>query len=150
MNLSVTAMVAIGLASTPVVSACAESEPTEQSAMSATSLAPEVSPSEAQNLQDKGALLIDVRTPEEWEQTGIPADAHTITLQDADFLKQVERLTGGDKDQPVAFICRSGNRSAKARDRLVQEGYTNVTSVAGGVAGEEGWIAEDLPVREYP
>ena len=96
-----------------------------------------------------GGLLIDVRTPAEWAQTGVPVTAHTVSIEDPDFLSTIERLTKGDKDRKIAFICRSGNRSAKARDRLLAAGYTNVTSIAGGVSGTEGWIDADLPVRPY-
>lgn len=96
-----------------------------------------------------GALLIDVRTPEEWAETGVPVTAHTVSLEDPDFMATIARLTKGDKDQSIAFICRSGNRSAKARDRLIEAGYTNVTSIAGGVSGTNGWIDADLPVRPY-
>ena len=96
-----------------------------------------------------GGLLIDVRTPEEWRTTGVPVTAHTLTLDDPEFMSTIERLTKGDKDRRIAFICRSGHRSAKARDRLLADGYTNVTSIAGGVTGTEGWIDADLPVRPY-
>lgn len=97
-----------------------------------------------------GGLLIDVRTPEEWTQTGVPVTAHTVSLEDPDFLSTIERLTKGDEDRRIAVICRSGNRSAEARDRLLDAGYTNVTSIEGGVSGTDGWIDADLPVRPYP
>jgi len=96
-----------------------------------------------------GGLLVDVRTPQEWRETGVPVTAHTVSLEDPDFLSTIERLTKGDKDRKIALICRSGNRSAKARDQLLAAGYTNVTSIAGGVTGTEGWIDADLPVRPY-
>ncbi|MEQ9317194.1 MAG: rhodanese-like domain-containing protein [Henriciella sp.] len=96
-----------------------------------------------------GALLIDVRTPKEWAESGVPVTAHTVSLEDPDFMSTIERLTKGDKDRSIALICRSGNRSAKARDELIEAGYTNVTSIAGGVSGTNGWIDADLPVRPY-
>jgi|ETNmetMinimDraft_28_1059901.scaffolds.fasta_scaffold65159_1 rhodanese-related sulfurtransferase len=95
-------------------------------------------------------LLIDVRTPEEWAQTGVPVTAHTISLDDDAFVARIEKIARGDKSKRIALICRTGNRSAQARDVLLAAGFENVTSVAGGVAGTEGWIDADLPVRPYP
>ena len=97
-----------------------------------------------------GGILIDVRRPDEWAQTGVPVTAHTISVADDDFVSQVNRVTGGDKSQRIALICRSGNRSADAREKLLAAGYNNVTSVAGGVMGPDGWVDADLPVRPYP
>ncbi|MEQ8559427.1 MAG: rhodanese-like domain-containing protein [Henriciella sp.] len=96
-----------------------------------------------------GGLLIDVRTPEEWKQTGVPVTAHTVSVDDSDFIYQVDRITGGDKNQRIALICRTGDLSGQARERLIKAGYQNVTIVAGGVSGPNGWIDADLPVRPY-
>lgn len=94
-------------------------------------------------------LLIDVRTPSEWQQTGIPVTAHTISFSDSDFLSQVDVLTSGDRSRRIAVICRSGDKSLEARNALLNSGYQNVTSVTGGVTGPDGWIDHDLPVRPY-
>ncbi len=94
-------------------------------------------------------VLIDVRTPKEWAQTGVPATAHTVSIDDDDFVSRVDTITAGDKSRRIALICRSGSRSAKARDQLIGAGYENVTSVAGGISGPEGWIDADLPLRPY-
>ena len=97
-----------------------------------------------------GGVLIDVRSPAEWAQTGVPVTAYTISLEDPDFLARVEEITGGNRDQRIAVISHFGVRSAEARDALRAAGYTNVTSIAGGLSGPEGWIDSDLPVRPYP
>ena len=116
----------------------------------AQGLAPEMPVNKADLMVRKaGGLLIDVRTPEEWQQTGVPVTAHTISVEDGDFVSQVEAITQGDKTRRIALICRSDNRSATARDQLLQAGYENVTSVEGGVTGPNGWIDADLPVRPY-
>ncbi len=96
-----------------------------------------------------GGLLIDVRTPDEWRQTGVPVTAHTVSAEDPQFVQKVGELTGGDKSRRIALICRSDNRSAEARDTLMAAGFTNVTSINGGVTGPNGWIDADLPVRPY-
>ena len=116
----------------------------------AQGLPPEMPVSRADLMVRKaGGVLIDVRTPDEWRQTGVPVTAHTVSKDDSNFVSQVDKITGGDRSQRVALICNSGNRSAEARDTLLAAGYQNVTSVAGGVNGPEGWIDADLPVRPY-
>ncbi|WP_084418662.1 rhodanese-like domain-containing protein [Henriciella litoralis] len=98
-------------------------------------------------LEQTDSYLIDVRTPDEWKQTGVASDAVMISLQNPDFVGEVDRLTGEDHSAPIALICRSGARSARARDQLKDAGYKNVVSVRSGMLGENGWIEADLPVR---
>ncbi len=112
-------------------------------------LPPEVTPVEASAYMDtRDVVLIDVRTPEEWAESGVAEGAERVTLQDPDFMTRVEAILDNDKDADVAFICRSGGRSAAARDQLIEAGYESVTSVTGGTLGEEGWIASGLPVEQ--
>lgn len=101
---------------------------------------------EAHEKQRAGEItLIDVRTPAEWRQTGVPDGAGRTTLQDTDFLKQV-MLQAGGFEAPVAFICRSGQRSGQAAAQARAVGFTQVYNVVGGVEGPQGWLAERLPV----
>lgn len=98
-----------------------------------------------------GILLIDVRTPGEWKQTGVPEGAHAIELAPT-FLDKLNKLTGGDKSKPVAFICATGSRSNYVAKELAKRGWTHVIDVAGGVFGGpkgKGWKAENLPLTPY-
>ncbi|MFN4025102.1 MAG: rhodanese-like domain-containing protein [Hyphomonas sp.] len=90
-------------------------------------------------------VLIDVRTPEEWRRTGVPEGAKRATLQDKDFLKQV-MLHAGSFEAPIAFICKSGQRSGQAAAQARAVGFTDVYNVTGGVEGPDGWLAQRLPV----
>lgn len=57
----------------------------------------------------------------------------------ADFEPEIERrlkAMGLGKTDPIVLICRSGDRSAKAADRLLMSGYTQVYSVAEGFEGD--------------
>ena len=97
-------------------------------------------------------VLIDIRTPEEWRETGVPASAQAITMhQEAPkFLAALEAATKGDRSKPVALICRTGNRSATLQAELARVGYTNVIDVAEGVIGGRngaGWLKAGLPVK---
>jgi molybdopterin/thiamine biosynthesis adenylyltransferase/rhodanese-related sulfurtransferase len=78
--------------------------------------------------QQPGAVVLDVREPDEYLQGAIPGAVHIPrgTLEGA-----VEgRLP--DHDVPVIIHCASGIRSAFAADTLQQLGYTDVVSMAGG------------------
>ncbi len=95
-------------------------------------------------------LLVDVRTPQEWQQTGIPEGAKPIQLAPG-FLAKLLEATGGDKSKPVAFICATGARSSYVAHELAKRGWTHVIDVAGGVMGGpkgKGWIASGLPMQK--
>lgn len=89
-------------------------------------------------MQDDEVILIDVRRPTEWADSGVAVGAHPVTVQDPDFLTKVTEVTGGDTSAELAFICRSGGRSATARDQLIDAGYSSVTSVVGGTLMDGG------------
>lgn len=105
-----------------------------------------LSAKEAYDKQKAGELiLVDVRTSGEWGLTGVPADALRITLQDRDFLKKVMQHAASF-DAPIAFICRSGQRSGQAAAQARATGFTDVANVVGGVEGPGGWIVQRLPM----
>jgi rhodanese-related sulfurtransferase len=97
--------------------------------------------------------IIDVRTPNEWRQTGLPKNAEGATIyrdNNKDFLAQISRITNGDKAAPIALICASGVRSARAADILKTAGYRNVLDIKGGMMGNQqnpGWMAQNLPIQ---
>jgi rhodanese-related sulfurtransferase len=98
--------------------------------------------------------LIDVRTPGEWKETGSPLGASRIDMNqpkgDAGFLEAVLKQTKGNKNTPVALICRTGNRSSKAQSFLESQGFTQVFNVREGMSGSgagPGWLKRALPVQ---
>jgi rhodanese-related sulfurtransferase len=96
----------------------------------------EISVAEAAEKRAEGAFMLDVREQDEWDQVHIP----DVTLIPLGQLST--RLSEVPKDQEVVVVCRSGNRSAQARDILLQAGFTQVTSMAGGM---NDWQAQGLP-----
>ncbi|TYQ00315.1 rhodanese-related sulfurtransferase [Tenacibaculum adriaticum] len=72
--------------------------------------------------------LLDVRTPEEWEQGSIKS-ALKINVNSDDFEKQA--LSKLSKKEPVYVYCKSGGRSLVASEILVSKGY-KVYNVLGG------------------
>ncbi len=89
----------------------------------------EISTEEAEAAREAdGAVVLDVREPDEYEQGAIPGSVH---IARGNLESQVEgRLL--DKDAPVVIFCAGGTRSAFAAETLGQLGYSDVVSVAGG------------------
>jgi rhodanese-related sulfurtransferase len=104
------------------------------------------------DVQAGTAMLVDVRRPDEWEATGVPAGAELLTMNDPAFLSRIEALTGGDKARRLLFTCRTGARSGSVQQALHDLGYSNVVNVRGGFIGngvDPGWSQVDLPVASY-
>lgn len=105
---------------------------------SVTSLPGEISVSEAYAKYQNGAFLLDVRTPEEWNEFHAP----NTTLIPLDQL--ASRLNELPKDKEIVVVCRSGNRSQEGRDILLGAGFTQVTSMQGGL---NEWRASGYPIE---
>ena len=91
--------------------------------------------------QKSGSVIIDIRSSNEWVETGIIAGAETITAFSADgnlhsdFRKKFFSLIKS-KDTPIVLYCRSGNRSKRLGNVLVNQGnYTNVSHLSKGIIG---------------
>ena len=102
-------------------------------------------------------MVIDVRAPAEWRQTGTARGAKRVTIHDADgadgFLRHMVAAVGGDRARPIALICARGARSTRAHDFLTRNGFTNVHNIVEGMLGnraDPGWIARGLPVTPCP
>ena len=95
-------------------------------------------------------VLVDIRRPAEWAETGVPGPAHRIDVRRDDFLDAVAAALDGERDRAVALICARGVRSDRAAARLAADGFSAVHDVSEGVLGSSagpGWIARGLPVR---
>lgn len=95
-------------------------------------------------------LLIDIRTPAEWRDTGLPQGAIALDAEASAF---EVRLAGLRLDHPgkrIALIDRSGALAASTRDKLAGRGFRDILAVRGGMLGPDGWLAEKLPVVAYP
>ena len=80
----------------------------------------DVSRPSARAMVEKGALLVDVRTPEEYAEGHIP-DAINVPVQELEA-----RMAELPKDRPIVVYCRSGKRSARAASMLQAAGYTSI------------------------
>lgn len=113
----------------------------QRSNTSSTALPLEISVNEAYQKYNDGVFLLDVRTPEEWNEFHAP----NTTLIPLDQLSA--RVSELPKDQEIVVVCRSGNRSQQGRDILLQAGFTQVTSMRGGL---NEWRTTGYPTISGP
>ncbi|MGH8443394.1 MAG: rhodanese-like domain-containing protein [Nevskiaceae bacterium] len=87
----------------------------------------------AAQLVKSGAVLLDVRTQEEWDEGHVKAARfapwQTLELSSAALPK--------DKNTPIVTYCRSGARAQLAAQKLRGLGYTRVVAMEGGLADLE-------------
>ncbi|SEJ22306.1 Rhodanese-related sulfurtransferase [Deinococcus reticulitermitis] len=96
----------------------------------------EVTPAEGQRLVQQGALLVDVREPDEYEAV------HAEGAQLMPLSEFEARASELPKDRPLVMICRSGARSARAGEWLLEQGYSDVVNLQGGT---NAWVEDGLP-----
>ena len=82
----------------------------------------------------KGAILLDVRTPQEYREGHIPGSKN-IPLQTIDKIRSVAE----NKDTALFVYCYSGGRSRQAVSMLQHMGYSNVQNI-GGISAYSGKV----------
>ena len=100
----------------------------------------QVSAADAVRLINKGALVVDVRKPEEFHNGHI-VGARNVALErlgeDSDLLNKKK------KNRVVLTVCESGQTSAKAASVLRKAGFEAVFSLKSGLSG---WRSDNLPL----
>ena len=88
---------------------------------------------------DENAVILDVRTEDEFNE-GFIANAINIDIhRGQDFVKEIESL---DKNKNYYVYCRSGMRSAKACEMMNQLGFENAYNLIGGITEWDGEVIE--------
>jgi rhodanese-related sulfurtransferase len=106
-----------------------------------------ISPADAAQLVAEGkAVLVDVREPAEWAETGVAAPAVLLAKSDFDGAQTawkpfLEKVAG----KQLILYCRSGKRAGVIGTALAAGGY----SVANA-GGYKDWEAAGLPVKKIP
>ena len=136
----------------------------------------DLAPREAWNMlaADDRAVLVDCRTQAEWAFVGIPdlgglgRQALLVPWQtfpdmsaNPAFVEQVAAqmaAQGEEREAPVLFLCRSGQRSRAAAITMTARGYERCYNVSDGFEGPPdgaqhrgtvaGWKAEELPWKQ--
>lgn len=96
----------------------------------------QLDPERAAAMIASGAQLIDVRRPYEWEGGRIEGARH---IEMNDLSASAETI---DRDRPVIFYCRGGNRSEMAAAAFREAGY-EAYNMAGGI---EAWVGAGRPL----
>jgi len=91
---------------------------------------------ESKRRVEAGALLLDVRNPDEW-QAGHAEGAAWIPMSEL-----AERQEEIPTDREIVVICKSGARSGRVAQALVAAGY-EAANVAGGA---DAWQAAGFPI----
>jgi rhodanese-related sulfurtransferase len=120
--------------------------------------------------EDPAAVLVDVRTPAEWNYVGVPDTsglgkrvafvpwALFPTMEvNPEFVAQMAQL-GISKESPLLFVCRSGVRSRAAAIEMTAHGFAPCYNVRHGFEGDpdanghrgntSGWKVAGLPWRQ--
>lgn len=87
-----------------------------------------------------GAVLLDVRTPQEYQEGHIP-ESKNVPLQQLDNIVSVAK----NKDIPLFVYCYSGSRSRQATGMLQRMGYSKVNNI-GGIAAYSGKVENKMKV----
>lgn len=99
----------------------------------------QISPREASQRIERGALLVDVREEDEY-LTGMAAGAVGIPRAD---LERDPLRHFPDRSRPLVLICQNGGRSMLAADILQRQGYLQIYSIHGGT---NHWASSGLPM----
>ncbi|MBK8174476.1 MAG: rhodanese-like domain-containing protein [Rhodospirillales bacterium] len=134
-----------------------------------TDYAGDVAPSKAWEVLsgDPDAVLVDVRTPAEWNYVGVPdlgrAGKKPLFLPwllfpsmevNPHFVEHLEK-SGLPLEAPILFLCRSGARSKSAAIAMTARGFQRCYNITSGFEGDpdqarhrgtvNGWKVEGLP-----
>ena len=95
------------------------------------------------------ARVIDVRTRDEWRETGVGAGVWPISMHEDRFSERLfaARKMAGERD--VGLICATGGRSSYLQRALIQAGFEGYFDISEGMLGSRkgrGWVATGLPV----
>lgn len=110
-----------------------------------------LSPEQVVEMQkSQHALVVDVRTEQEWQATGVIADSVKLQGFDANGKFDQEKWLSDLKqaqtsaDQPVILVCRSGNRSGKIGEVMTKQlGMNNIYHLTHGITS---WSSSGYPL----
>lgn len=111
--------------------ACSSSEPSQPATHAAPTTPIVKETDQARALIDKGATVIDVRSPDEFAGGHLTAAVNIPVDQLPSRLTDVEKLVGGDKSKPIVVYCAAGGRAATAKTALDGAGYSKVVNGGG-------------------
>jgi rhodanese-related sulfurtransferase len=97
------------------------------------------------------SVLIDIRRPEEWADTGVAEGAIKLDMTSPLFEARLATIRSENPGKPIDMICRTANRTRDVQMQLSRRGWTNLVNVRGGMLGNPGnpgWLDEKLPLQK--
>lgn len=98
-------------------------------------------PQEAIRLMNQGALVLDIRAPEDFAAGHIGGARH---MPSAEILEAADKLKK-HREKPIVVYDETGSLGAAAARQLAAQGFTRAFNLRGGVAA---WRAESLPLTK--
>ena len=84
---------------------------------------------------DSDSLILDVRTPDEFETSRIPNSINIDFYNPEIFMREIGKL---DKDKSYYVYCRTGVRSANSCHLMKELGFVNIYNLIGGIVDWKG------------
>jgi len=103
----------------------------------------------ADGLQQDLIRMIDIRSRQEWTDTGVAANTWPISLHEGRFAQRLFAARETAEGRPVALICATGGRTGSVMRSLRQAGYSGFLDISEGMLGSAagpGWVAGGLPI----
>ncbi len=98
----------------------------------------------ADALDGEAIVVLDIRTRQEWAETGVAAGAWPVSMHEPDFGDRMQAILRAYPAEKIALICATGGRSGYMADLLAQNGITDISDVSEGMLGNDrgpGWVA---------
>ena len=100
-----------------------------------------ITPAEAAvQLKKKRTVLLDVRTKQEFAEGHLPDAINIDVLDSANFIKQIQTLK---KRKQYVVYCRSGKRSLKASELLLDQKFKHIYNMEGGILAWKGALQKE-------
>ncbi len=96
-------------------------------------------------------VLIDIRSPDEWAETGVAEGAWPVSMHEKDFATRLQEILSAYSPDRIALICATGGRTEYVTKVLRQNGITGVADVSEGMMGNgrgAGWIERGMSVTD--
>ena len=120
------------------------------STLAAHAETPIISAPDAAGMVASGELvLLDIRRPAEWQESGIAEGAWPVSMHTPAFASQLQAILEQYDPSQIALICATGGRTAYVTEILERNGINGVADVSEGMFGNGravGWLERGLPV----
>lgn len=108
-------------------------------------------PQAVSEVQAGNMVLLDIRSPQEWKESGVPEGALPLSMHTREFLVGFQKVVAENPGKQIGIICATGGRTQWLQAELAKRGLGQVIDVSEGVFGNRngpGWIARGLPMKK--